>query len=149
MDNVPQKTRRIWRVVLVISLALNIAVAGVLTGTALSGRGKDGPPARMTFAFGPLGRILDGKDRRAISEQMRRNGPRPLTRGQMNRRLATLADALRADPFDPAGFAVMLDGLRDRTMQVQENAQGAFVAHLAGLTPERRAALADRLERKR
>ncbi len=142
------KPRKIWRIILVVSLAINVAIAGVLVGSAMSGRTKAGPPARVSFEFGPLGRVLDREDRRAIGAKMRRDGARPITRQEMNGWISELAAALRADPFDADGFAAMINGLQDRSQRVQQNAQAAFVAHLAAMTPEKRASLADRLDRK-
>ena len=71
------KPHRLWRIVLVVSLALNVAVIGGVAGLAISGRAADGPPQRFMFDFGPLGRVLDPADRRAIGNALRRNGAIP------------------------------------------------------------------------
>ncbi|MFT5648686.1 MAG: putative membrane protein [Yoonia sp.] len=147
MDNKKSKPRSLVRIVLVASLALNVAVVGAVAGLALSGRSNDGPPQRMSFEFGPLGRVLDRDDRRAISAEMRRNGPRPLSRNARQMQFDAIAQALRADPFDPVMLTELIGELRNRSTRVQLNAQTAFVAHLAAMSASERAELADKLER--
>lgn len=149
MDNEKSKPRTLARIVLVVSLALNVAVIGAVAGLAVSGRSNDGPPQRMSFEFGPLGRVLDRDDRRAISAAMRRNGPRPLSRDAMKAQLGAIARELRAEPFDPVALAGLIAELRDRSTRVQQNAQTAFVTHSAAMSAADRAALADKLERRK
>jgi len=148
MDSSGNTASRGWRVVLVFSLALNLLIIGALVGTSLSGRGKDNAPQRVSFEFGPLGRALDKQDRRAIGQAMRRDGARVPSRDAMKQRAGELAAALRADPFDPDQVSALMSVLQDRSRSVTASAQTAFVAHLVAMTPEKRAALADRLEKQ-
>ncbi|MEJ6745601.1 MAG: periplasmic heavy metal sensor [Yoonia sp.] len=147
MDSEKSKPRSLLRTVLVVSLALNVAVIGAVVGLTLSGRSHAGPPQRMSFEFGALGRVLDRDDRRAISEAMRRNGPRPLSRDAVKLQLGAIAEALRAEPFDPDTLTGLIAELRNRSTRVQQNAQTAFVAHLTAMSADERATLADKLER--
>ena len=62
-------TRRspLWmRILLGVSLALNLAVAGLVVGASLRLIGPDGPPAPHTFG-GALIRALPHDDRREIA----------------------------------------------------------------------------------
>ena len=138
------KPHRLWRIVLVVSLALNVAVIGGVAGLAISGRAADGPPQRFMFDFGPLGRVLDPEDRRAIGHAMRRDGAKPFSRDEMKEKVSGLAAALRAEPF---GVAVLFVDFRSRSERVQQHAQEAFVAQLSAMSVEARTRLADRLER--
>lgn len=141
------KPHRVWRMVLVASLALNIAFIGGVAGLAISGRAADGPPQRIMFDFGPLGRVLDPEDRRAIGKAMRRDGARPFSREEVNEKVQDLAVALRAEPFDVAAVEILLADFRSRSERVQQEAQAAFVARLSAMSVEARTRLADRLER--
>ena len=141
------KPYRLWRIVLVVSLALNVAVIGGVAGLAISGRAADGPPQRFLFDFGPLGRVLDSEDRRAIGHAMRRDGAKPFSRDEMKEKVSGLAAALRAEPFDVAAVEVLFVDFRSRSERVQQDAQEAFVAQLSAMSVEARTRLADRLER--
>ena len=149
MDNEKSKLSSLIRIVLVVSLALNLTVIGAVAGLAVSGRGNDGPQQRMYFQFGLLGRVLDRSDRRVISDMMRRNGPRPMSRDAMKLQVVEIARTLRADPFDPVALTGLIGTLRDHSARVQQNAQMVFVAHLAAMSAAERAKLADKLERSK
>lgn len=146
MDNQMKQPRRLWRVVLVLSLALNVAVVGAVAGLVISGRAHDGPPQRLMFDFGPLGRVLDPADRRAIGNAMRRNGAVPFDRKEMRVKIVDLATALRQEPFDAELVARELGSFRSRAERVQQDAQDAFIAHLAAMSADGRRKLVDKLE---
>tara|TARA_R110002051_G_scaffold74641_3_gene135960 strand:- start:1305 stop:1751 length:447 start_codon:yes stop_codon:yes gene_type:complete len=140
------KPSRMWRTVLVLSLALNVAVVGGAIGIAVSGRAHDGPPQRMSFDFGPLGRVLEPEDRRAIGQSLRKGGAKLLDRTEMSEKVTDLANELRTDPFDADAVAQIMGSFRIRSAKIQQDAQAAFLARLTAMTPEARAVLADRLE---
>lgn len=149
MVNMTTKPGRMWRIVLVLSLALNVAVIGGVVGMAISGRAHDGPPSRMMFDFGPLGRVLEPEDRRAIGQAMRESGARPLKRGELDDKIAQLAISLRTQPFNVDAVSEIMGSFRLRSEEIQMEAQGAFLARLTVMTPQARADLADKLEKKR
>tara|TARA_R110002073_G_scaffold250604_1_gene413323 strand:+ start:368 stop:829 length:462 start_codon:yes stop_codon:yes gene_type:complete len=146
MGDAITKPSRMWRTVLVLSLALNVAVIGGAVGIVISGRAHDGPPPRMSFDFGPLGRVLEPDDRRAIGQAMRKRGAQPLDHDEVSEKVADLAMELRAEPFDADAVAQIMGTFRLRSEKIQQDAQVAFLARLAAMTPQARAALADRLE---
>ena len=61
-------------------------------------------------------------------------------RGQM-------ASALRADPYDPAVTQALIDDQSARLSQVQARARMAVLDRIAAMSPDRRRAFADRLDR--
>jgi len=69
-----QQPRKLWRIVLVTSLALNLAVVGVIGGLALRSSGDKGPPRNFDVGLGSIGRALSQEDRRAIGSALR-NAP--------------------------------------------------------------------------
>ena len=140
-------SRRVWRWLLVGSLALNIALIGAIAGSALSKGDKRAQP-HMAFEFGALARAMDREDRRAIGRAMRRDGVKPMSRPDRKILMSDLAKALRSDPFDQDQVATVLGVFLDGSRRVQDGARAAFVAHLATMPAAQRAALADQLVRE-
>lgn len=135
---------RLWRVVLVVSLALNLAVAGLVGGAFVSGRFADGPPNRIDFGLGPVSRALSGDDRRAIGRALRQDST---LRGQdLRAQMTAITTALRADPFDTAVLQDLLDDQATRLSQVQASARAAVVDRISAMSAADRRAFADRLE---
>lgn len=142
----PKKPRALWRIILVVSLCLNLAFVGLLAGVAFSGKVRGGPPPRMSFGLGPVTEALDRSDRRAIASAVRDQvGSRPFQRQD----LQTLIDALRQSEFDAVALRDVLRAQSERTNEVVTAAQDAFVDRVAQMSPEDRAEFADRLTRKR
>ena len=101
-----QKKRR-WIVpALVVSLAINLLVAGIVIGALVSGGGKhrgghDGGPARG-FIGEPFLRALPQEDRRALAQALRENpGALQETREALRERVQGLLMVLRSDPSTP------------------------------------------------
>jgi uncharacterized membrane protein len=144
---VPARSPVWMRVALGLSLALNLAVAGVVAGAIL----RHDDPRREASMREPSGapylRALPPEDRRAIERQLRAElGP---PRAAMQALRADFAEALallRADAFDAAAFAATIDRQRSRFQVRAEAGDRLFVERLAGMTPEQRAELADRIE---
>ncbi len=109
------------RVVLVVSLALNLAVAGVAAGWWLRhGGGARGMRNAMRAQGGPRGALLES--------------------------MAALVADLRTEPFDASKVAARLAEQRAVFAARFEMGQAALVAHLANKSASERAAYADRLE---
>jgi uncharacterized membrane protein len=135
------------RWLLIGSLAMNLAVLGIVAGAMLSGRDGGGPHRGIDIALGPFARALSDDDRRAVMRDLRQDGRLQLpSRGDRNRNLAQLVSALRTEPFDPASLSALLNGQRDRALSVQATTQDALINRIAAMTPAARAAFADRLE---
>jgi uncharacterized membrane protein len=141
-DN-PAKPSRLWRIVLVCSLALNLAVAGIVIGTVSSGRAGDGPPRNFDLGVGPMARALSPQERRQIGRSLRQD--RALRGVDLRDRLARMSDSLRAEPFDPAALAGLLDAQNTQMAGVQDQAQEALLNTIAAMTSARRAEFADQL----
>lgn len=134
---------RLMRIVLVLSLALNLAVVGIVAGVAVSGRLGGPAPRSVDFGLGPVSQALDPAERRAIRQALRREGA--LRNLDLRARAEAMIAALRADPFDRAALELLLDEQAARIGQLQGAAQEAFLDQIAAMTPERRAAFAERL----
>jgi uncharacterized membrane protein len=140
------------RVLLFVSLALNLLVAGLVLGDilTLTGGGPGRGPRPAELALGPVARALDEDDRRAILDSLRGDPDlRPLGRGEVETGLRELATTLRADPFVPDAFRAALTMQNRLVIDAQAAVQGALLTQVEVMSPEERAAFADRLERQR
>lgn len=139
----------LWlRVVLFASLALNLAVAGVVVGGVLHGApGWDhGPPRGRDFVT-PYTRAFTEEERHEIGarlrEEFRRDRP---DRGGFVAGYRRGLEALRAEPFSAGAFAETLEAQGEEAERRQEVGQDVLVGYVAAMSPEARAAYADRLE---
>ncbi|MCC6008284.1 MAG: periplasmic heavy metal sensor [Rhodobacteraceae bacterium] len=147
-----------WGAVLVISLALNLAVVGLVAGAAL--RWQGGPPAETSeragpargapvFALGPYGRALD-RDGRAEWRAMAMARSDDLARGRAALRadVAALAALLQAEHFDAEAARDLLARQRANARAQEAIAHEILLEQLAGMPAENRRALAERLTRR-
>ena len=135
---------RVWRVVLVLSLAMNLAVVGLVVGAGVSGRFGDRPPRSFDFGLGPAARALEPRERRQIGLALRRDGS--LRDVDLRGNAAAMVNALRADPFDPDLLRDLMATQNDHIGQLQRAGQSALVDQITAMSPDRRAAFADRLQ---
>ncbi len=152
MDQVsrPQGMRLWLRLLLFASLALNLAVVGVVAGALLSGGPSRDAARSLRDPVVPYTRALDETQRKQIRRDLRRafdrgrdGGLRPPGAGGD---YAVVLELLRTDPFDRAAFDAVLvrqgDGARAR-MELGQKVLGDF---LEGLSAADRDAYAARLE---
>jgi len=145
----PARTRapRWMRIVLVISLALNLAVLGMVAGLALRApsRGAMELGAR-DLGYAPFVFALDRDQRRALGQELRRA---PGLRADRDERRALYLDilaALRAEPYDPAALEQALLAQRQAISRRQVAGAQALMARIDAMPSAERAAYADRLE---
>ena len=140
-------TPRWMRVLLVLSLALNLLVAGIVLGDALTDGGAGRGPRPAEMALDPIARALDPEDRRAILQELRGDPDlRPLGEEERGAALAGIAAAVRAEPFDSGRLREALAVRSDRIAAAQRAVQEALLSRIATMTPEERAAFVERLE---
>lgn len=136
---------RIWRIVLVLSLALNLAVVGLVVGVGLRAAGGK-PPRSVEFGFGVIGQALTQEQRREIGRSLRAD-PSVRRAGRPNRVMVeALIEVLRAPVVDEAQLTAALDGASRRAETLQTAARTAFVAQVLAMSDAERLALAERLE---
>ena len=139
---------RWMRVLLILSLAGNLAVLGVVAGAAIRHGGlAERPPAVSELGFGPYTEALDDKDRRALRQAFRDEAPdfRAL-RKAAKADFDSLIAILRAEPYDGDAAARIVAGQEARLRTGVQIGQRLLLARLAEMTPEERAAFADRLQ---
>ncbi|MCZ0811774.1 MAG: periplasmic heavy metal sensor [Pseudomonadota bacterium] len=140
--------RRWMRVALVVSLALNLLVAGVVVGALFSAGWRHmGHMPHISGAAGPMTHALAEPDRKAIAQQMRqayREG-RP-GRAAQSAAFESLIEDLRAERFDRSAIEAHLAGIRSMISERVELGQGLLLDRLSAMDPAARRAYADRLE---
>lgn len=131
---------------LIASLALNLFVVAAVAGAGLRHQRMPHRDVREV-GFGPFTDALTREDRAALRDafiaaapdfrDMRREAEAGFTR---------LVAALRADPWDRAATEAVLAEQAARTAERLDLGRRLLVERLETMTPEARAALADRIE---
>ncbi len=143
----PHRTPRMgrWsRVLLAVSLALNLLVAGLVVGAMLRFGGPEGARRPPPSLAATLYRALPRDDRRAVRESMR---DAPQARIQARRAGARdLAAALRRTPFDSAQVQRLV-AEQTRAHDIWQHAVlAAWLARVDAMSDAERAAYAGRIE---
>lgn len=134
------------KIALVLSVALNLAVAGLVLGAWLGGGPHKGMPRDLSF--GPFSDALSDDDRRALRRGlMDRAGEFRSSREAARAEFAALLASLRADPFDPAAMTVALAAIETRNAERLELGRSLIETRLVAMSTAERQAFADRLER--
>ena len=133
---------RPWRYLLVASLALNLAVVGVVVGSAFDRHGHGRGP-HMAGPMAPLIMSLPEDAREGLIDELR-SLPRP-DRDMRRRSFDALLTAIRAEPFRPEAVTAALREQRDLGEARLSSLETVLADQLAGLSAEERADYADRL----
>ncbi|MDX2485777.1 MAG: periplasmic heavy metal sensor [Pseudodonghicola sp.] len=141
-DRKPPRMRPWVRVLLGVSLALNLAVAGLAVGAAI----RFGGPEKMRGPQ-PLGAILyrelPRQDRRALRDD--NFGSRAERTERRRADNAELDAALRTVPFEPERVAAFLDEQARRHSELEQVMRKAWLHRIEGMSVAEREAYADRL----
>ncbi|KIN73217.1 periplasmic heavy metal sensor [Sulfitobacter guttiformis] len=135
--------RRWMPVILGVSLAINLAVAAALGGAALRHQGDErggGGPRGGAKGSAIFMKALPHEARQAIREEIK-TVPRAASGG-----VDAMLEALRREPFDHAAAMGVLEAQRDTGAQQQRVVSAAWLAQVAAMSVEERAAYADRIE---
>lgn len=141
-------TGRGLRWVLGISLALNLAVAGVILGAWVRHQGM-GARAEIgrELRFGLFTDAMEPGQRAALATAFLAQAPDMRQgRRQMRLEMAEVLAALRAQPYDPARLAGLMDAQGKRTSDRMALGQTLLRDFINTLDPAARLAFADRLE---
>jgi uncharacterized membrane protein len=143
--DVPRPGRGL-KIALVISVALNLAVMGLVLGAWLGDGHRKGMPRDLSF--GPFSEALNDADRRELRKSlMSRAGEFRVSREAARAEFGALLDALRADPFAPAAMKAALAAIETRNAERLELGRSLIETRLTQMSTEERRAFADRLEK--
>ena len=142
MTEQPPKPRRWVRVLLVLSLALNLLVAGVVGGAIWRYGGPDGPRGER-----PIGVMLFAEMPRQSRSNLRHHMAQMPHDGRPGDSLRAIADLLRTTPFDAAGLGDVVMQHNEQRAATQTRLHRAWLDQVAAMSDAERVAYADRLER--
>ena len=138
------------KIALAVSLALNLAVIGLVSGAVLGGGGpRDGRsgPALQALGLGPFAQALPREDRAELRARIEGTGLQLREeRRAIGRSLRSVEDALRADPFDRAAVEQAFARSRGLVISLQETGHTALLDQIESMTTTERADLADALQ---
>lgn len=135
------------RIALVLSLALNLLLVGIIGGAALRYL-RYGPPVPVAdVGLGPFTGALAPEDRKALRDSFLRQTPGLRdSRREARDDLQRMIGLLRTDPWDPAAALSIMSRRTDRTVERIALGQSLFLERLGSMTADQRRALADRIE---
>jgi Spy/CpxP family protein refolding chaperone len=145
---VAPRSGRGLRWALAVSLAVNLAVAGVVVGAWArhQGMGARGDMVRE-LRFGMFTDAMEPDQRAALRAAFVAQAPDlRQARRDMRQEMAGLLVALRAEPFDPARLAALLDAQDKRVADRMALGQSLLRDFVNRLDPAARLAFAARLE---
>ena len=137
---------RVWlRIVLGLSLALNLAVIGLAVGAGL--RMAGGPETRRLppSVGAALYRAMPQEDRRALRERMH-GGGRDARDARRVRDMAEARAILTTEPFDAKALDALLRAEDSERRQWMDVAQAAWIERIVRMSPADRAAYVERLD---
>lgn len=144
----PPSGTPVWvKIVLGVSLALNLLIAGIVAGALMRFGGGDHPRSRVNYAL-PYVQALPASDRRAVMRAIRREGREGGQSGHEARKslYEDMLAALRADPFDPETAEQLLERQARASARIQSLARTVWLERVAMMSAEERQAYADRIE---
>jgi uncharacterized membrane protein len=148
-EPLPRPATATWvKVVLALSLAINLAILGVVAGAWIKvspDRSGGGGPRELSF--GPFSEALTRQDRRALRAAFMERAPefraaREATRDEFE----ALLSALRAAPFDPAALSPVLAAIEQRNIDRLTLGRTLIEDRIIAMSEADRLAFAARLE---
>lgn len=138
---------KLWlKLLLAASLALNLAVIGIAAGAAWRFSGKDRHWQRPPSVGAMIFRELDRDTRKALRQQA--GGDHGSYFKRRHAEGEAVIAALRSGSFDAAALRDMLRSQSDARHAFHTKVQDAWVSKMEAMTPEERAAFADRMEER-
>lgn len=136
------------KIALAVSVALNLAVAGLAAGAWLKDIASGGRSAGP-LNFGAFSEVLSRDDRRALRTALIAAAPSFRTkRAAAEEEFRTLVAALRAEPFDPGAVRASLAAIAAQNTERLDLGRSLIEAHLIAMPTPDRIAFADRMEAK-
>lgn len=145
------KKRFPWfRIVLAVSLAINLLVAGAFIGAKFSGKDprKASISERIGFSLGPYGRALTESDRQEMARAFRtRASELRQVRSEMRNLGGEVVTAVRAETFDPDRVSTLLSRQIELTSQIQAIGSELLIDRLDSMEASERTEFAEKLDR--
>jgi uncharacterized membrane protein len=144
----PRPATATWvKVVLALSLALNLGVVGVVAGARMKGGPGDQGDLPRDLSFGPFSEAFSREDRRALRSALLEKAPEfRASRQAAKAEFDALITALRAKPFDADTLRTALGAIEARNADRLELGRTLIEARIFDMSDSDRLAFADRLE---
>lgn len=139
------RSKSVWKMLFVISLALNLLVIGAVIGIKIR---MDKAPMINNIAPGTIYmRALDLRERRALRKKiLQNNNGSKLDKSVSTANLRTAVGILRHQPFDRGAFEDLLDKQKEDANSTQNSARTVLITHIENMTVADRLIYAQRLE---
>lgn len=159
MAETKSRTSRWLRIALVVSLALNLAVIGLVAGSIakdpsrLRDRDRSEHGQRLPAGLRELGPLpfivaLEPDQRAALLDSARsRETDLRAPRSVLRQRFEEMLNLLRAEEFDEDALRALIAEQRSASIRRAEVGESLLVAQFAAMSQAERAAYADRLDR--
>jgi uncharacterized membrane protein len=142
----PETTGRLVKLLLVVSLGINLAIGGLALGLWAFDKPKR-PQSPDAVAF--LTFALPQEHRDALRKQLvSRRAELRSNRAAIRDLRLKMIEALQAEPFDITAVADILERQRARFLTLGELAHSALLERIGMLTPEERALYVESLKRR-
>jgi uncharacterized membrane protein len=137
--------------VLIVSLALNFFLVGVIAGRGV-GRGGDFDftPRKLRVAIERVTRVLPDADATLLTDRFEAQ------RNDLTQRFLDLQEArravgaaLKAEPYDAAAFDAAYAAMRERSQELQASIHAVLKSSIGEFSEEGRLAIAERRWRRR
>ena len=148
-QQIEKPRRKIWlKVLLAVSLSLNLLVVGIIAGTVLKfGPGGTHRHRALDLDVQPMIQALSRSDRAALrrsfisevaaAREARTERPSPA---------AAILQALRTVPFDQGALQTVLDAQKQQLAERHKAGQQILFDQISAMSESERATYADRLE---
>jgi len=138
------------KILLVISLGMNLAVVGLVIGAKISGHGPRGMSHASGSGMRALMHALPNSKRADVRKYFHENRDKIRAKDDVMRTsLDNIATAITAQPFDANVLNEAFSAQRAHIVTMTENAQQAFVAIIASMTDKERAQYVDNMKEQR
>jgi len=148
----PKSGFRWGRLLLFVSLAVNLLIVGMVAGAVYR---NGGPPANRAeqpplrdLGYGPYGRALSQDDRRDIDRAMaKRAGDLNANRDEFRSQIKALLKALRTSPYDGKTVRAIIGSQQERLLQRQDIGRILLLEQIEAMSEDERKKFANRLAR--
>ncbi|WP_416951843.1 periplasmic heavy metal sensor [Tropicimonas sp.] len=146
------RRRRGMRILLFVSLALNLAVIGMIGGAIHRFSSGDGEPPHMVsreLGLAPFRFAFDSGERKQLDAMIRsRNDELGIGRQEWRRSYIDALAAIRAEPFDAGGFRAAMERQAELSVSSRRAGLEIMISQFEAMTSDERQAFADRFARR-
>lgn len=145
----PERSQRLWKVILVLSLALNVAILGAVLGATWRSQDDGRRLPALNRDIGSLYlRALGPEHRRELGRKLRPSSKKgKAARAEIAQGFEQAIAVLRAEPFDRTALEQIMQDHAQRSELRMQEARAVLLDHLIRIGPDERAAYADRIEK--